>query len=74
MEEGYSLNIMRDKDLTITIYAPYIEIVVTLETMIIVIQIQLWQVLVPFFLVRVQALTTFYVDIYLIDHKYSFMW
>lgn len=69
-----SKNIAQEEDSKITICAPYLKVIVTLKIVVIVIQIQLWRVLVPFFPTRVRMLMTFYVETDLVDHNNSFYW
>lgn len=62
---GWASHTAREEESALTSRAPYLEVVATLEIVLIVIQIQLWRVLVPYFTICVRAITAYYAEIVL---------
>lgn len=72
--EGHTSNTAIDEDVELTIWAPFLEIVTNIGKIFIVIWIQLWRVLIPYFPILVYALVTFYAEIKILDQATSFLW
>lgn len=71
---GWSSQTTRDEESIVTPRALYLEIFATLEMVFVVIRLQLWRVLVPYFPIRICAIMAFYAKILIVDLVDSFKW
>lgn len=73
-EGGWTSHTTREEESTVTTRAQCLKIIVVLGTVIVIVKIQLWCILFPYFPIQVCAITVYYIELYLIDHRELFMW
>lgn len=75
LEGGWTSNTAREEESLVTPRALFLEIIATIEeNVVVIVRIQLWRVLTPFFPVRVRVVTSFYTEIHINDRSKSFFW